>query len=35
VTPAEQARAGLAALAALASRVGEEHAETIAAIADT
>jgi len=34
VTPAEQARAGLAALAALATRVGEEHGETIAAIAD-
>jgi D-sedoheptulose 7-phosphate isomerase len=34
VTPAEQARAGLATLAALATRVGEEHAETIAAIAD-
>ena len=34
MTPAEQARAGLAALAALATRVGEEHAETIAAIAD-
>jgi D-sedoheptulose 7-phosphate isomerase len=34
VTPAEQARAGLTALAALATRVGEEHAETIAAIAD-
>jgi D-sedoheptulose 7-phosphate isomerase len=35
VTPAEQARAGLAALAALATRVGDEHAETIAAIADS
>src|SRR2546422_3152549 len=35
VTPAEQARAGLTALAALATRVGEEQAETIAAIADT
>jgi D-sedoheptulose 7-phosphate isomerase len=35
VTPAEQARAGLTALAALATRVGEEHAETIAAIADS
>jgi D-sedoheptulose 7-phosphate isomerase len=35
VTPAEQARAGLDALAALAVRVGEQHAETIAAIADT
>src|SRR5207249_2963894 len=35
VTPAEQARAGLTALAALATRVGEEYAETIAAIADT
>jgi len=35
VTPAEQARAGLAALAALATRVGEEHAGTIATIADT
>jgi len=34
VTPAEQARAGLTALAALATRVGEEHGETIAAIAD-
>ena len=34
MTPAEQARAGLTALAALATRVGEEHAETIAAIAD-
>jgi len=34
VTPAEQARAGLTALAALATRVGEAHAETIAAIAD-
>ena len=34
MTPAEQARAGLATLAALATRVGEEHAETIAAIAD-
>jgi len=34
VTPAEQARAGLTALAALATRVGEEHAGTIAAIAD-
>ncbi len=35
MTPAEQARAGLTALAALATRVGEEHAGTIAAIADT
>jgi len=35
VTPAEQARAGLTALAALATRVGEEQAETIATIADT
>jgi len=35
VTPAEHARAGLAALAALATRVAETHAETIAAIADT
>ena len=35
MTPAEQARAGLTALAALATRVGDEHAETIAAIADT
>jgi len=35
VTPAEQARAGLAALAALATRVAEAHAETIATIADT
>src|SRR5205809_5983433 len=35
VTPAEQARAGLTALAALATRVGEEQAETMAAIADT
>src|SRR2546425_3358932 len=35
LTPAEQARAGLTALAALATRVGEEQAETIAAIADT
>ena len=35
MTPAEQARAGLTALAALATRVGEEHAETIAAMADT
>jgi D-sedoheptulose 7-phosphate isomerase len=34
VTAAEQARAGLTALAALATRVGEEHAETIATIAD-
>ena len=34
MTPAEQARAGLTALAALATRVGEEHAGTIAAIAD-
>jgi D-sedoheptulose 7-phosphate isomerase len=34
VTPAEQARVGLAALAALATRVGELHAETVAAIAD-
>ena len=29
MTPAEQARAGLTTLAALATRVGEEHAETI------
>ena len=35
MTPAEQARAGLTALAALATRVGEEHTETIAAIAET
>ena len=35
MTPAEQARAGLTALAALATRVGEEQAETIATIADT
>ena len=35
MTPAEQARAGLTALAALATRVGEEHGETIAAIADS
>jgi D-sedoheptulose 7-phosphate isomerase len=35
VTPAAQARAGLAALAALATRVGEEHAETIATIVET
>ena len=35
MTPAEQARAGLTALAALATRVGEEHAGTIATIADT
>ena len=35
MTPAEQARAGLTTLAALATRVGEEYAETIAAIADT
>ena len=35
MTPAEQARAGLTALAALATRVGEEHAATIATIADT
>ena len=35
MTPAEQARAGLGALAALATRVGEEQAETIATIADT
>ena len=34
MTPAEQARAGLTALAALATRVGEEHAGTITAIAD-
>ena len=34
MTPAEQARTGLTALAALATRVGEEHAGTIAAIAD-
>ena len=35
MTPAEQARAGLTALAALATRVGEEHGETVAAIADS
>lgn len=35
MTPAEQARAGLTALAALATQVGEEQAETIATIADT
>ena len=35
MTPAEQARAGLTALAALATRVGAEQAEAIAAIADT
>jgi D-sedoheptulose 7-phosphate isomerase len=35
VIPAEQARAGLTSLAALATRMGEEHAETIAAIADS
>ncbi len=35
MTPAEQARAGLTALATLAARVGDEQAETIAAIADT
>ncbi len=35
MTPAEQARAGLDALAALAARVGEQHADTIATIADT
>ena len=35
MTPAEQARAGLSALAALATRVGEEQAGTIATIADT
>jgi D-sedoheptulose 7-phosphate isomerase len=34
VTPAEQARAGLAELAALANRVAEEQAEAIAALAD-
>src|SRR5207244_3258712 len=34
VTPAEQARAELTTLAALATRIGEAHAETIAAIAD-
>lgn len=34
MTPAEHARAGLAALAALATRVAETHAGTIAAIAD-
>ncbi|HVH08824.1 MAG TPA: SIS domain-containing protein [Gemmatimonadales bacterium] len=33
--PAEQARAGLTALATLAARVAEAEAETIAAIADT
>ena len=35
MTPAERARAGLAALAALATRVAETHTQTIAAIADT
>jgi D-sedoheptulose 7-phosphate isomerase len=35
VTSAAQARAGLAALAGLATRVGEEQAETIAAIVET
>ena len=35
MTPAEQARAGLDALAALAARVGEQHADTSATIADT
>jgi len=34
VTPAEQARAGLAELAALAGRVAEQHAETIADVAE-
>ena len=34
MTPAEQARAELTTLAALATRIGEAHAETIAAIAD-
>ena len=34
MTPAEQARAGLDALATLAARVGGEHAETIATIAE-
>ena len=34
MTAAEQAQAGLAALAALATQVAEEHAGTIAAIAD-
>ena len=34
MTPAEQARAGLAALAALATQVAEQHAGTIAGIAD-
>ncbi len=34
MTPAEQAQAGLDALAALAARVGEQHADTIATIAD-
>jgi len=34
VTPAEQARAGLAELAAVATRVAEEQAEAIAALAD-
>ena len=34
MTPAEQARAGLTTLAVLATRIGEEHAGTIAAIAD-
>jgi len=34
VTSVEQARAGLVALAALATQVAQDHAETIAAIAD-
>jgi D-sedoheptulose 7-phosphate isomerase len=34
VTPAERARKGLTELASLAARVAEEHADTIAAIAD-
>ncbi|HYT05981.1 MAG TPA: SIS domain-containing protein [Gemmatimonadales bacterium] len=34
MTPAEQARAGLAELAALAGRVAEQHAETIADVAE-
>jgi D-sedoheptulose 7-phosphate isomerase len=34
VTSVEQARAGLGALAALATQVAQDHAETIAAIAD-
>ena len=34
MTPAEQARTGLTALAALAGRVAEQQAETIATIAD-